>query len=84
MLLVHPITKSCVDTTYQSTRVSGSHLEVGVKKNRTGRFHDASKSLTVCCEPSLKMTFITKRNRIILCSLRRVLLPRMEYIRDLQ
>ena len=32
MLLVDPITKSCVDTTYQSTRVSGSHLEVGVKK----------------------------------------------------
>ena len=44
MLLVDPITKSCVDTTYQSTRVRGSHLEVGVKKNCTGRFHDASKS----------------------------------------
>ena len=44
MLLVDTITKSCVDTTYQSTRVSGSHLEVGVKKNCTGRFHDASKS----------------------------------------
>ena len=44
MLLVDPITKSCVDTTYQSTRVRGSLLEVGVKKNCTGRFHDASKS----------------------------------------
>ena len=38
MLLVDPITKSCVDTTYQSTRVSGSHLEVGVKKKLHGPF----------------------------------------------
>ena len=32
MLLVDPITKSCVNTSYQSATVSGSHLEVGVKK----------------------------------------------------
>ena len=36
-MLVDPITKSCVDTSYQSATVSGSHLEVGVKKNCTGR-----------------------------------------------
>ena len=28
----HPSAKSCVDTGYQSTTASGSHLEVGVKK----------------------------------------------------
>ena len=31
ILLVDPSTKLCVDTGYQSTTVSGSHLEVGVK-----------------------------------------------------
>ena len=36
MLLVDPITKSCVDTSYQSATVSGSHLEVGVKKKLHG------------------------------------------------
>ena len=32
ILLLDPSTKSCVDASYQSTTVSDSHLEVGVKK----------------------------------------------------
>ena len=32
ILLLDPSTKSCVDASYQSTTVSGSHLEVGVKR----------------------------------------------------
>ena len=32
ILLVDHSTKSCVNTSYQSKTVSGSHLEVGVKK----------------------------------------------------
>ena len=31
-----PSAKSCVDTGYQSTTVSGSHLEVGAKKKIPG------------------------------------------------
>ena len=35
-LLVDASTNWCLDTSYQSTTVSGSHLEVGVKKKIPG------------------------------------------------